>query len=218
MKTLLLTALASIKRVGDLQAFLVDDSCLQFGPADSSATLRPRPGYVPKVPTTPFRDQVVNLQALPPEEADPALALLCPVRALRQYTDRTQSFRTSEQLFVCYGGQQKGKAVSKQRMAHWIVDAITLAYEAQGVPCPLRLRAHSTGVLHRPGRWLVAPRLQTSVELRVGRLPTRSLGSIACVSNRFPPVFSPQTGSGTERPCSESAYGVTKRLILQRVP
>ncbi len=144
MKTLLLTALASIKRMGDLQAFSVDDSCLQFGPADSSATLRPRPGYVPKVPTTPFRDQVVNLQALPPEEADPALALLCPVRALRQYTDRTQSFRTSEQLFVCYGGQQKGKAVSKQRMAHWIVDAITLAYEAQGVPCPLRLRAHST--------------------------------------------------------------------------
>ncbi len=144
MKTLLLTALASIKRVGDLQAFSVDDSCLQFGPADSSATLRPQPGYVPKVPTTPFRDQVVNLQALPLEEADPALALLCPVRALRQYTDRTQSFRTSEQLFVCYGGQQKGKAVSKQRMAHWIVDAITLAYEAQGVPCPLRLRAHST--------------------------------------------------------------------------
>ncbi len=109
MKTLLLTALASIKRVGDLQAFSVDDSCLQFGPADSSATLRPRPGYVPKVPTTPFRDQVVNLQALPPEEADPALALLCPVRALRQYTDRTQSFRTSEQLFVCYSGQQKGR-------------------------------------------------------------------------------------------------------------
>ncbi len=144
MKTLPLTVLASIKRVGDLQAFSVDDSCLEFGPADSSATLRPRPGYVPKVPTTPFRDQVVNLQALPLEEADPALALLCPVRALRQYTDRTQSFRTSEQLFVCYGGQQKGKAVSKQRMAHWIVDAITLAYEAKGVPCPLRLRAHST--------------------------------------------------------------------------
>ncbi len=58
--------------------------------------------------------------------------------------DRTQSFRTSEQLFVCYRGQQKGKAVSKQRMAHWIVDAITLAYEAQGVPCPLGLHAHST--------------------------------------------------------------------------
>ncbi len=144
MKTLLLLALASIKRVGDLHAFSVDDSCLQFGPADSQIILRPRPGYVPKVPTTPFRDQVVSLQALPPEEADPALALLCPVRALRHYVDRTQSFRTSDQLFVCHGGRQKGKAVSKQRMAHWIVDAITLAYQAQGVPCPFRLRAHST--------------------------------------------------------------------------
>ncbi len=44
--------------------FSVDDSYLEFGQADSSATLRPRPGYVPKFPTTPFRDQVVNLQAL----------------------------------------------------------------------------------------------------------------------------------------------------------
>ncbi len=144
MKTLLLLALASIKRVGDLHAFSVDDSCLQFGSADSQIILRPRPGYVPKVPTTPFRDQVVSLQALPPEEADPALALLCPVRALRHYVDRTQSFRTSDQLFVCHGGRQKGNAVSRQRMAHWIVDAITLAYQAQGVPCPFRLRAHST--------------------------------------------------------------------------
>ncbi len=87
MKTLLLTALASIKRVGDLQAFSVSESCLELRPADSSATLRPWLGYVPKVLTTPFRDQVVNLHVLPLEEADPALALLCPVSALRQYMD-----------------------------------------------------------------------------------------------------------------------------------
>ncbi len=122
----------------------VDESCLEFGPGDGHVVLSPRPSYVPKVPTTPFRDQVVSLQALPLEEADPALALLCPVRALWLYTDWTQSLRTSDQLFVCYGGQQKGKAVFKQRMAHWIVDAIALAYQAQGVPCPLRLHAHST--------------------------------------------------------------------------
>ncbi|KAI2643070.1 enzymatic polyprotein [Labeo rohita] len=131
-------------RVGDLQAFSVNEACLEFGPADSHVVLRPRPGYVPKVPTTPFRDQVVNLQALPPEEADPAIALLCPVRALRIYVDRTRSFRRSEQLFICFGGQQKGNAVSKQRLAHWVVDAISLAYEGQGEPCPLGVRAHST--------------------------------------------------------------------------
>ncbi len=77
----------------------------------------------------------------------PSPALLCPVHALRWYVDRTQSFRTSDQLFVCYGGRQKGNDVSKQRMAHWLVDAITLAYQAQGEPCPLRLRAHSTRIV-----------------------------------------------------------------------
>ncbi len=97
LKTVLLAALATVKRVGDLQAFSVDDSCLEFGPGNSHVVLRPRAGYVPKVPTTPFRDQVVNLQALPREEADPAIALLCPIRALRIYVDRTQSFRTSDQ-------------------------------------------------------------------------------------------------------------------------
>ncbi len=144
LKTALLTALTSIKRVGDLQAFSVSEECLVFGPVYSHVVLRPRPGYVPKVPTTPFRDQVVNLQALPSEEADPALALLCPVRALRIYVTRTRSIRSSEQLFVCHGGQQKGKAVSKQRLAHWIVEAVALAYQSQGEPCPLGVRAHST--------------------------------------------------------------------------
>ncbi len=144
LKTALLTALTSIKRVGDLQAFSVSEECLVFGPVYSHVVLRPRPGYVPKVPTTPFHDQVVNLQALPSEEADPALALLCPVRALRIYVDCTRSVRSSEQLFVCHGGQQKGKAVSKQRLAHWIVEAVALAYQPQGEPCPLGVRAHST--------------------------------------------------------------------------
>ncbi|KAI2645832.1 ORF V: Enzymatic polyprotein [Labeo rohita] len=47
-KTALLTALTSIKRVGDLQALSVNSSCLEFGPAYSHVVLRPRPGYVPK--------------------------------------------------------------------------------------------------------------------------------------------------------------------------
>ncbi|XDV50488.1 hypothetical protein PO909_019539 [Leuciscus waleckii] len=105
--------------------------CLEFAPAYSHVILRPRPGYVPKVPTTLFRDQVVNLQALPLEEADPALALLCPVCAFRAYVDRTQCFRNSDQLFVCYGGKLKGKILSKQRLSHWTVDTIALAYQQQ---------------------------------------------------------------------------------------
>ncbi len=184
-KTALLTALPSIKRVGDLQAFSVSEECLVFGPDYSHAVLRPRPGYVPKVPTTPFCDQVVNLQALPSE-------LLCPVRALRIYVDRTRSFRSSEQLFVCHGGQQKGKAVSKQRLAHWIVDAVALAYQSQGEPCPLGLRAHSTrsvasshALAHgaslvdicRAACWATPNTFARSYSLRVEPVSSRVLGN-----------------------------------------
>ncbi|XP_067251721.1 adhesion G-protein coupled receptor F1-like [Chanodichthys erythropterus] len=156
----------------DLQAYSVSEMCLEFGPIYSRVILRPRLGYVPKVsttpfrdqvvtlqrllpfpvlllyttigsnnvnlsamthscvppsallpriPTTPFKDQVVTLQALPQDEVDPALSLLCPVRTL--------------QLFVCFG-KQKGKTISKQRLAYWIVDATALAYQAQKFTIP----------------------------------------------------------------------------------
>lgn len=103
---------------------MINESCLEVRPDNCHIILSHQPGYMPKVPTTPFRDQVVKLQVLPLEEADPALTLLCPVHPLRLY------FRTSGGFFVCYGGQQKGKVFSKQRFAHWIVDTIVLANQA----------------------------------------------------------------------------------------
>ncbi|KAI2653811.1 dTTP/UTP pyrophosphatase [Labeo rohita] len=99
--TSLLIALNFIKRVEDLHSFSV---------SDSHVILRPQPGYVPKVPTTPFK-----------------------IRA----SDAPSSF-------VCFRGQQKGNAVSKQRLPHWVVDAITLAYQCQGKLCRLGVRAHFT--------------------------------------------------------------------------
>ncbi|KAI2655793.1 ORF V: Enzymatic polyprotein [Labeo rohita] len=228
LKTALLTALASIKRVGDLQAFSVNEACLEFRPADSHVVLRPRPGYVPKVPTTPFRDQVVNLQALPPEEADPALALLCPVRALRIYVDRTRSFRRSEQLFVCFGGQQKGNAVSKQRLAHWVVDAISLAYESQGEPCPLGVRAHSTrsvassyALAHgasladicRAAGWATPNTFARFYNLCVEPVSSRVLSMFPPV-NLGPPCPAVRTRCGVVRDCAPTGSPSPRRLWL----
>ncbi len=64
LKTALLLALASVKRVGDLQALSVNPACLEFGPNDSKVVLKPRLGYVPKVLSTPFRARVITLSAL----------------------------------------------------------------------------------------------------------------------------------------------------------
>ncbi len=105
MKTLLLLALASIKRVGDLHAFSVDDSCLQFGPVDN-----------PEAP-----DQLCaqgshySIQGPGGEPASaapgggrPSPGFACPVRALRHYVDRTQSFRTSDQFLSVMEAGRKG--------------------------------------------------------------------------------------------------------------
>ncbi|KAG1938686.1 hypothetical protein F2P79_017473 [Pimephales promelas] len=113
--------------------------------AYSHMILRPRPGYMPKVPTTPFRDQVVNLQALAPEEADPALALLCPL---------------------------KGKALSKLRLSHWIVDAIALAYRQQGRSCPLDVT--TTYIRSVASSWALAYGASLTDISRAGRHPTHS--------------------------------------------
>ena len=78
-------------------------------------------GYHPP----PFRSQR--------EERD---NLLCPVRALRLYIGTTQSFRRTEQLFVCFDGKNKGHALCKQKLSHWIVETIKQAFDVAGKPVP----------------------------------------------------------------------------------
>ncbi|XP_016363161.1 ovochymase-2-like [Sinocyclocheilus anshuiensis] len=62
---------------------------------------------------------------------------ICPERVLKFYVDRTAQWRGSDQLFVCFSGKNKGTAITKQRMSHWIVEAISMAYEAHGLTSPL---------------------------------------------------------------------------------
>ncbi len=46
LKTALLLPLASVKRVGDLQALSISPACLEFGPNDSKVVLKPLPCQV----------------------------------------------------------------------------------------------------------------------------------------------------------------------------
>ncbi len=89
LKNALLLALALVKRVGDLQALSINLACLEFRPNDSKVVLKPRLGHVPKVLSTPIRAQVIALSALTPSTGSQELSLLCPVRALRVYIERS---------------------------------------------------------------------------------------------------------------------------------
>ncbi len=148
LKVVLLLALTSLKRVGDMQAFSVSETCMDFAPGLVKVTLRPRPGYIPKVLSTSFRSQVVTLHSFHPppfaSSEDERLHMLCPVRALKLYVNRSKVWRKSPQLLICFGAGRRGLATSKQRISHWVRDAISLGYEARELPSPLSLRAHST--------------------------------------------------------------------------
>ncbi len=130
MVTLLL-ALTSLKRVGDLHALSVSKMCMDFTLGLVKVTLRHRSGYVPKVVSTSFCSQVVTLHSFHPplfaSGEDERLLMLCPVRALKIYVDRSKLWRKSPQLLVCSGAGCHGLATSKHIISHWVRDVISLA-------------------------------------------------------------------------------------------
>ena len=65
------------------------------------------------------------------------LNTLCPVRALHVYVSRSAAFRKGDQLFVSWATPHRGKPLSHQRLSHWIVEAISLAYGCRGLQPPM---------------------------------------------------------------------------------
>ncbi len=144
-KTALLLALALAKRVSEIHALSVHSACLQFMSGDAGVVLTPNPAFMPKIVKAIIP---LELRAFyPPRFASSEqqkLNALCPVRALRIYTERTRGFRESDQLFVSWMKPRTGMPITKQRLLHWIVEAISLAYSSKGLVSPPGLRAHST--------------------------------------------------------------------------
>ncbi|KAI2646551.1 ORF V: Enzymatic polyprotein [Labeo rohita] len=120
LKTALLTALASIKRVVGLQAFSVDEACLEFGPGDSHVILRPRPGYLPKVPTTPFRDT--------PGGGKPGLCA---------------AVSSPRPAYIC-GPHSTLQTHRAGLCLLWRSAERECCLQTEGEPCPLGVHAHST--------------------------------------------------------------------------
>ncbi len=141
LKTVRLMALSSLKRVGDLQALSISPSCMDFAPGLVKVYCDLGLTTFLRLLRTHFAS-ASGLRGFPPRSGSSSMSLY-PVRALRTDVDRTAQWRGSDQLFVCFGGKSRDSAVSKQRMSHWIVEAISLAYEACGFTSPLGLRAHS---------------------------------------------------------------------------
>ncbi|XP_056112700.1 uncharacterized protein LOC130089419 [Rhinichthys klamathensis goyatoka] len=148
LKTALLLALTTAKRVSELQALSVHPSCMKFAPGGQRAYFKTNPAFVPKVYDHADTVRAVDLPAFhPPPFSSPEeerLHCLCPVRTLYSYVQRTHSLRKSNQLFVSWADSYKGKPISRQRLSHWVVEAIGLCYRSMNIEPPVGLRAHST--------------------------------------------------------------------------
>ena len=145
LKTALLLALVTAKRVSDIHAFSVAPECMRFN-GDAKVVLKTNPAFLPKNRlVTPLP---VELAAFcpPPFASDEERRKhnLCPVRALTVYLDRTKAVRKSSQLFVSWDPKAAGLPISKIRLSQWIVEAIEQAYSSRGLAPPIGLRAHST--------------------------------------------------------------------------
>lgn len=143
LKAVFLVATASARRVCELHALCREPP--YFSVRQGGVSLYPRSGFVPKVNTPFHARQALELPSLTTEE-DPSLRLLCPCRALRMYLARSRGYIAPDvdNLFVTFGGREKGKAASKHTISGWLTRTIRTAYEHAGRTPPKGAKAHQT--------------------------------------------------------------------------
>ena len=135
-KTLFLLALASAKRIGELHALSYRVSHTRNWGEVSFAFVT---GFVAKTQDPSSlapRFEGFSVPALTNARKNRNGRLLCPVRAVKVYLDRTAPHRPRcERLFVTAGRSKK--EISKTTVSFWLRKTISRAYELSGTALPV---------------------------------------------------------------------------------
>ena len=135
-KTLFLLALASAKRIGELHALSYRVSHTRDWGEVSFAFVT---GFVAKTQdpsSLAARFEGFSVPALPNARKNRNGRLLCPVREVKVYLDRTASHRPRcERLFVTAGRSKK--EIAKTTVSFWLRKMISRAYELSGTALPV---------------------------------------------------------------------------------
>ena len=135
-KTLVLIALASAKRIGELHALSYRVSHSRAWGEVSFVFV---PGFVAKTLDPSSQDprfDSFTIPALPKARDNPNGRLLCPVRAVKLYLRRTAPHRPAcERLFLTTGPNPK--EIAKNTISFWLRKAIARAYELAGRSLPV---------------------------------------------------------------------------------
>ena len=135
LRMLFLLALASAKRIGELHALSYRVSHTRDWGEVSFAFVT---GFVAKTQDPSSlapRFEGFSVLALPNARKNRNGRLLCPVRAVKVYLDRTASHRPRcERLFVTAG---HSKEIAKTTVSFWLRKTISRAYELSGTALPV---------------------------------------------------------------------------------
>ena len=135
-KTLVLIALASAKRIGELHALSYRVSHSRAWGEVSFVFV---PGFVAKTQDPSSQDprfDSFTIPALPKARDNPNGRLLCPVRAVKLYLRRTAPHRPAcERLFLTTGPNPK--EIAKNTISFWLRKTIARAYELAGRSLPV---------------------------------------------------------------------------------
>ncbi|XP_077121295.1 uncharacterized protein LOC143776140 [Ranitomeya variabilis] len=145
LKTALLVALTSARRISDIQALSIDPPFLLT--FQDKLILKPDPSYLPKVAKKFHRSQEIILPTFfsnPSTPEEQKYHTLDVKRVVLKYIEKTSSWRQSRALFISFQGVKKGHGVTKSTLSRWIREAIRLAYSARKENPPEGITAHST--------------------------------------------------------------------------
>ena len=135
-KTLFLLALASAKRISELHALSYRVSHTRgWGEVSFSFVT----GFVAKTQAPSSlapRFEGISVPALPNARNNRNGRLLCPVRAVKVYLDRTAPHRPRCERFFVTAGRSK-KEIAKTTVSFWLRKTISLAYELSGTALPV---------------------------------------------------------------------------------
>ena len=135
-KTLFLLALASAKRIGELHALSYRVSHTRNWGEVSFAFVT---GFVAKTQDPSSlapRFEGFSVPAPPNARNNRNGRLLCPVRAIRVYLDRTAPHRPRCERFFVTAGRSK-KEIAKTTVSFWLRKTISRAYELSGTALPV---------------------------------------------------------------------------------
>ena len=143
VKTAFLVAMASAARVSELHALQAD--LLRFEEEDGGfVSLGLAPDFVCKNQQADEQGRTFRIPALTNngDQEDQLSTSLCPVRALRLYTDRTATLRQGRRRLFLPHSQRSKREIDRRALGVYLRSAVIEAYKAKDLPQPSRTNPH----------------------------------------------------------------------------